>query len=60
MKTYLEWAKICLQQKRYEKAEDYLLKAYQQANRKVDPLFFSQLCGTLIELYKAIHDLKRR
>ena len=59
MKTYLEWAKICLQQKRYEKAEDYLLKAYQQANRKVDPLFFSQLCGTLIELYKAIHDFEK-
>lgn len=59
LKTYLEWAKICLQQKRYEKAEDCLLKSYQHANRKVDPLFFSQLCGTLIELYKAMNDFEK-
>lgn len=50
LKTYLEWGKVYFKEGHYQRAESYLLKAYD--NVLIDPISFTKACTYLIELYK--------
>lgn len=57
--TYYECGKVEYERGHYQLAEEQLLKAYHYSQELQSPLVYSNICKSLVELYKKLEDYKK-